>query len=167
MKIIKWLDENIEEMILMGLLVIITLVMGVQVFSRYVLNYSFTWSEELVRYLFIYMGFISVSYCIKKWISIKINQIIELFPKKIYVVLQLVLNIILFVFFVYLTYHSYFFLASTIASGQVSPALEIPMYYVQAAPLIGFGLACLRAFQQILIDGKEIYAFTHQGKGDK
>lgn len=166
MKVIKWLDENIEEFLLMLLLVCITLIMGVQIFARYVLNNSFTWSEELVRYLFIYMGFISVSYCIKKWISIKINQVIELFPKKAYIVLQLILNIILFLFFVYLSYYSLLYLQSSITSGQVSPALQIPMSYIQAAPLLGFGLASIRALQQIILDLQKIKRFSSLDKED-
>lgn len=166
MKVIKWVDENIEEVLLMFLLVCITLIMGVQIFARYVLNNSFTWSEELVRYLFVYMGFISVSYCIKKWISIKINQVIELFPKKAYIVLQLILNIILFLFFVYLSYYSLLYLQSSITSGQVSPALQIPMSYIQAAPLLGFGLASVRALQQIILDIQKIKRFSSLDEED-
>lgn len=99
MKILRWLDDNLEETLLIILLVAMTLLMGVQVFSRYLLNASLSWSEELTRYLFIWSGFLSVSYCIKKWISIKIDQIINMFPKRIYVWMQLILNVILFVLF--------------------------------------------------------------------
>lgn len=166
MKVVKWLDDNLEEVILIVLLVAITLIMGIQVFSRYVLNHSFTWSEELVRYLFIYMGFISISYCIKKWISIKINQIIDLFPKKAYTILQLILNSVLFLFFICLSYYAYSYLMMSIESGQLSPALEIPMYYVQAAPLIGFSLATIRAFQQIVLDVKCIYSIVNGKDGE-
>ena len=80
MKIIRWLDDNLEEALLIALLVTMTLLMGLQVFSRYILNASLSWSEELTRYLFIWSGFLSISYCIKKWISIKIDQVILMFP---------------------------------------------------------------------------------------
>ena len=66
MKIIRWLDDNLEEALLIALLVTMTLLMGLQVFSRYILNASLSWSEELTRYLFIWSGFLSISYCIKK-----------------------------------------------------------------------------------------------------
>ena len=52
-KVIHWLDENLEECILILLLIGMTLIMGIQVFSRYVLGMSLSWSEELTRYLFI------------------------------------------------------------------------------------------------------------------
>lgn len=159
MKIIRWLDDNLEETLLIALLVVMTLLMGLQVFSRYILNASLSWSEELTRYLFIWSGFLSISYCIKKWISIKIDQIILMFPKPVYVVAQLVLNVILFVLFAYLARHAVSYLQMSIASGQKSPALGLPMPFVQAAPLVGFVMASGRAFQQIVLETGNIRTF--------
>ena len=59
-KILHWLDENLEEFILVIFLIAMTLIMGIQVFCRYVLGMSLSWSEELTRYLFIWCGFLSV-----------------------------------------------------------------------------------------------------------
>ena len=50
-KILHWLDENLEEFILVIFLIAMTLIMGIQVFCRYVLGMSLSWSEELTRYL--------------------------------------------------------------------------------------------------------------------
>ena len=49
-KILHWLDENLEEFILVIFLIAMTLIMGIQVFCRYVLGMSLSWSEELTRY---------------------------------------------------------------------------------------------------------------------
>lgn len=170
MKLIKWLDDNLEETILLLLLCAMTLIMGLQVVSRYLFQNSLSWSEELTRYLFIWSGFISVSYCIKKWISIKVDQIINMLPTSGYVIFQFVLNVILFGFFIYLSIHAYSYLQMSIASSQVSPALGLPMPFVHAAPLTGFVLAMIRSFQQIVLEAKNIVALlTHQevtrGKG--
>ena len=152
MKVIKWLDDNLEEMLLIILLVSMTVLMGVQICARYIMNASLTWSEELTRYMFIWSAFLSISYCIKKWISIKIDQIINMMPKHIYTYFQLLLNVILFVFFLYLSTHAFTFLQMSIASAQTSPALGLPMYVVQSAPLVGFLLASIRSAQQIILD---------------
>jgi len=45
-------------------LIAMTLIMG-SGFLRYVLGMSLSWSEELTRYIFIWCGFLSVSYCSK------------------------------------------------------------------------------------------------------
>ena len=65
-KVLHWLDENLEEFLLVVFLIAMTLIMGIQVLSRYVLGQSLSWSEEITRYLFIWSGLFSVSYCSKK-----------------------------------------------------------------------------------------------------
>ena len=79
---LRWLDQNLEECLMVFLLAAMTVIMGIQGFSRYALGMALTWSEELTRYLFIWAGFLSVSYCTKKCISIKIEQFVALFPKR-------------------------------------------------------------------------------------
>lgn len=81
-KAAKWLEENIEEFLLVIALAAMTIIMGIQVFSRYVLGMSLSWSEELTRYIFIWAGFLSVSYCTKRCISIKIEQFVAAFPRR-------------------------------------------------------------------------------------
>lgn len=147
-KAIHWLDEYLEEFLMVIFLMVMTLIMGIQVFSRYILGASLSWTEEITRYLFIWSAFLSVSLCTKKCISIKIDQFIKLFPKRgksLWKVLNLAVEII---FFVYLIPYAYLYLKATVESGQTSPACGIPMYYVQAAPLVSFVLTALRIAQR-------------------
>lgn len=147
-KAIHWLDEYLEECFMVSFLMAMTLIMGIQVFSRYILGTSLSWTEEITRYLFIWSAFLSVSLCTKKCISIKIDQFIKLFPKRgksLWKVLNLTVE---FIFFVYLIPYAYLYLKATVESGQTSPACGIPMYYVQAAPLVSFVLTALRIAQR-------------------
>ena len=43
-KVLHWLDENLEEFLLVVFLIAMTLIMGIQVLSRYVLGQSLSWS---------------------------------------------------------------------------------------------------------------------------
>lgn len=81
MKFFHWLDENLEETLLVLFLSCMTLVMGVQVFCRYLLNFSLSWSEEITRYLFIWSAFISISYCIKNGFRLKLIKSSSCFQK--------------------------------------------------------------------------------------
>ncbi len=54
------LGATVERLLLAGI-VALTLVMAAQVFCRYVVNYSLVWSEELARYLTIWLAFLGVS----------------------------------------------------------------------------------------------------------
>jgi TRAP-type C4-dicarboxylate transport system permease small subunit len=59
-RIIKYL-ESIETNMCRLLLVLMSVIVVVQVFSRYLFNYSFVWAEELVRYLMIWMVMIGAA----------------------------------------------------------------------------------------------------------
>lgn len=151
-KVIHWLDENLEECILILLLIGMTLIMGIQVFSRYVLGMSLSWSEELTRYLFIWCGFISVSYCSKKCLSIKIEQFVALFPRRGKALFKVVNHTFELIFFLYMIPYAWSYMMSAVTSGQVSPACSIPMYYVQAAPFVSFLLVAIRILQRWIIE---------------
>lgn len=154
MAILKWLDENFEEFLMVAFLILMTLLMGVQIGARYIFNYSLSWSEEITRYIFIWSAFISVSYCTKKCISIKIEQITDLLPKKWKALVKLINHTVELIFFLYLIPFSMAYLKSTFESGQVSPASRIPMYLVQAAPVFGFALVIFRIAQRWIIEWK-------------
>ena len=151
-KIINCIDEYLEEIILVFLLATMAVIMGIQVFCRYALSMSLTWSEELTRYLFIWAGFLSVSYCTKKCISIKIEQFVALFPKRGKALFKVVNHTIELALFLYLIPFAWKYFYSAIETGQISPALGIPMYYVQAAPLAGFILVAIRIIQRWIVE---------------
>ena len=129
-----------------------TLIMGVQVFCRYVLGMSLSWSEELTRYLFIWCGFLSVSYCSKKCLSIKIEQFVAIFPRRGKALFKVINHTFELIFFIYMIPFAWSYMMSSVHSGQLSPACGIPMYYVQAAPLVSFVLVAFRVLQRWIIE---------------
>lgn len=155
MKVLKWLDEHIEEAILCILLIAMTVIMGIQVFSRYVLSNSLSWSEEITRYMFIWSAFLSISYCTKKRINIRVEQFVSMIPEKYYSYIKVVDDIIRLVVFVYLVPFAYTYLIQAVNSGQISPACGIPMYFIQVSPLIGFILVIFRILQQLYLEIRE------------
>lgn len=152
MKVIKMIDDNFEEVLLMLLLAVMAVIMGVQVVARYAFNASLTWSEELTRYMFIWSAFLSISFCIKKQVSIKIEQIVSMLPAKLHAIFKIIEKAVMLVFFVYMIKYAYGYLQASIASGQISPACRIPMYYIQVAPLVGFILTIIRLIQGLVFE---------------
>lgn len=163
-KVLHWLNENLEETLMVLFLAAMTIIMGIQVFSRYVLGASLSWSEELTRYIFIWAGFLSVSYCTKKCISIKIEQFVALFPKKGKALFKVVNHTLEFILFLYLIPFAWKYLMTAIESGQTSPALGLPMCYVQAAPLVGFILTAFRVLQRWIAEWKVVTGIDGKGK---
>ena len=147
MKVLRWLDDNLEEVILIVLLICMVLIMGTQVVARYIFNQSLSWSEELTQYMFVWATFISVSYCVKKRISIKIEQFINVLPERGKTWLRLLRHTLVFVFCIVMLPYSVEYVRQAIDSGATSAALGIPMYFIQSAPLVGFILLAIRVVQ--------------------
>ena len=138
MKFLKLLDENLERYIMCALLVGMTLVLGIQIVFRFVLNSPLTWSEELARFMFIWSTFLSIGF-----------TLISVFPKKVQAIIYMIGDAVMAVFFIYLLPASWEFAYTSVQSGQVSAACGIPMYFIQISLMVGFALAAFRAIQNI------------------
>lgn len=151
LKSLKWLDNNLEKVIIGILLTLMTVIMGIQVVARYAFNSSLTWSEELTRYLFVWSGFISLPFTIKAGITLKIDQFYNMFPKSIQKMLNIINHVLMVVFFAFMAYNAIGVVQSAVASGQKSPALGLPMYLIQVSSVVGFSLAVIRAIQMLFV----------------
>ena len=124
-----------------------TIVLGIQIFFRFVLNNSLTWSEELARFMFIWSTFLSIGFCLKEGISLKIDTLIALFPEKVQDIIWLAGDAVMLVFFLYMIPSTWEFAYASVLNGQTSAACGLPMYFVQGSLFIGFVLAAFRAGQ--------------------
>lgn len=79
-----------------------------------------------------------------------------MFPKRGKALFKLVNHTLELTFFVYLIPFAVRYLQSAISSGQVSPACHIPMYYIQAAPLVSFILVAFRILQRWIAEFKTV-----------
>ncbi|MGJ9459614.1 TRAP transporter small permease [Oceanobacillus sp. CF4.6] len=149
MKIIKWLDEHLEESLLIVLSTVMTASITIQVFMRYALNSSLSWSEELARYCFIWLVYIGISYGVKKQKHIKVDVVLQFIKNKQKVVLGLIANLIFLAFSLLVIVYGYDIAQQLLGWGQTSPALHVPMGFVYMATPVGFALTSIRLIQQI------------------
>lgn len=144
-KLYRWLDKN-AELCVMGLaIIVIVIIMTIQVIMRRLLSNSLSWSEELARYLFIYIGFFSISYTIRNNTAIKID-ILNSLPKTLKKIILILMYVIMLLYFIYFIYIAY---GTLIDMTQTSPTLKISMRWVYLSPLIGFMLTIVRIVQNI------------------
>ena len=139
MSVLKWLDEHFEESILVILLAIISIVMMAQIVARSVSS-SMAWPEEFARYCYIWTVFLSWLYY-TEGNMLKVGIIMDLLPHKLRKSIEIVTNFIMLVLFVILSYHSIIFTNKVRLTGQLSPAMRIPMWIMYLSTIIGFGLA--------------------------
>ncbi len=149
MSAIKWLDEHLEEAIMVFLLALISSVMMAQIIARNVFN-SMTWPEEFSRYCYIWTVFLSLGYTMKKGNMLKVGLVMDLLPTKIRRSIEIVVNLIILAICVVFFRHAITYTGKIYNMGQISPAMHLPMWIMYLAIVLGFGLASIRTVQQIV-----------------
>ncbi|WP_096437328.1 TRAP transporter small permease [Alteribacter populi] len=161
MRIIRWLDEHIEEVLLVIFSSIMIFIIALQVFMRYVIGDSLAWSEELARFSFIWLVYIGISYGIKKQRHIKVDVMLVLFKERGKIILNMISNVIFLAFAVVVVYYGNEIATRILELGQRSPGLGVPMGFVYLATPVGMGLTIIRLIQQLIQQGRAL-----AGKGD-
>ena len=153
MKILKWLDEHFEESILIILLAIIASVMMAQILARTFVR-SMPWPEEFTRYCYIWTVFLSLGYTIKKGNMLRVTVVMDMLPAKLRKTLEILTNLIVLMLFAMLFRYSITYTGIIKTTGQLSPAMRIPMWMMYLSTNIGFGLAVIRMIQEIISNFK-------------
>lgn len=130
-KINTYLD-TIEGFLIASILAIASVLTITQVFFRYALNDSIFWAEEAILYLIISMSFLCTSLGIRKESHITVDVLKSCIPKRLKPTFNLVAAILGIVFAGSLLYFGGSLFLTTLARGQLSPALRIPIASIYA-----------------------------------
>ncbi len=128
------------------MLVVLGLAMSIlilcQVFFRYVLGSSISWSEEAARYLMIWMGSLGSVVALRQGRHIGVRALVERLPDRTYdrYIVPLVQTVMV-VFLSYLFWQG--LLLAQFNLDQLSPALEIPMLIPYGAIPVGAAMMIL------------------------
>ena len=161
MKVLKWLDDNLEAALMVILLAMITCIMFLQIIMTNVFKHALNWPDEFCRICFIYSGFLCFAYCQKKRSAIKIDVLVNMLPEKGRKVVNIIGEVLLFVCYVFLFYQSIDLMKVTIANGSKTSALQVPIAFEYFALTLGMALSIFRGAQNF------IRAFTHKGGEEK
>lgn len=151
MKIIKFLDKHLEEVVMGILLTIIIVSMVLQIFFRYVLNDSLSWTEELCRYCYIWLMFLAFSFSISQNSDLRVDVFVNMLPNALHRIVDLIGLVICLAVTGFLFYHSFGTVSAVMQTGETSVSLHLPMQYVYAASVVGYGLGTLRYIQRIIL----------------
>lgn len=107
------------------------LVTCLQVLSRYVLKAPFPWSQDVLRIAFAWMVFWGAAWCVKERGHLCVDALLSTFPKKMRTVVEIIINIVLLGFFLFLAVFGTKFAITGLT--QTAPYLPIPMTLYYAA----------------------------------
>ncbi|KKB35576.1 TRAP transporter small permease [Bacillus thermotolerans] len=122
-----------------------------QVFSRFILQssfmkealpmidfsvFNFTWIEELIRYLFVWIVFLGIGMVYKSQGHARVELVMNYLPEKWKNRVAALIEVINSALFVFLMVYGFKILEIT--SQQISPSLGLNMTWIYGAILIGF-----------------------------
>jgi TRAP-type C4-dicarboxylate transport system permease small subunit len=153
-RVIKWMDNHLEETILVLLLAAISCVMLLQIFMRKVVNSSLPWPEEFCRYCYVWTCFISLGYAMRQGSMLRVAIVMDLFPEKFRKLFAILVNVLCLVVFAVFFRYSIDVIKSIKTMGQTSTAMNLPMYLVFLCTVIGFAFGVIRTIQAIYLQIK-------------
>lgn len=134
-KMTKWVDK-ILVVLISGSFFVLIFACVLQVFTRFVLNSSLSWTEELARYAFIWSNLLGAALCVKN----KSNAVVTVITDKLSVKNKKRFNVManMCVVFISCIIAIYGLQVAYAVRTQLSPALRLPMSFVYgAAPAFG------------------------------
>jgi TRAP-type C4-dicarboxylate transport system permease small subunit len=161
LKLMDILDFVVRKLLLVfaGLM---TAVVILQVLCRYVLKSPLVWTEEVARYLMLWMAFTGASCIIKKWDNIYVDFFINMLnkkPRKIIMLLQkfVILGLLSYSFYLCMT------IFPNVGAYQRLATLDISMLWAQSSMTVGFFLTVLQNIGVILHDLFKREEFSGEG----
>ena len=134
-----------EEWIAFVLFWVLAATIFYQFFTRYVLNDSAAWTEEIARYLLIAMVFVGVSAMVRMERHIHVDILYRYLPRSAGRALSIAVDAVRIVFFAYATVLTAQMM--TKMSYYKMTIVDLPMNIVYGVCLFGFACSALRAVQ--------------------
>lgn len=121
-----------------------------QFFTRYVLNDSAAWTEEIARYLLIAMVFVGVAAAVRTSRHIHVDFVYRLIPARLGRVLSTLVDLVRIAFFGYATVLTWEMMQKM--GNYRMTIVELPMNLVYGICLFGFACATLRSAQVAVLN---------------
>jgi len=136
LKHVRWFISHLEEVLCAVLFAIMSVVTCANVFARYLLKYSFAFTEELVVSFFVWLTLLGAAIAFREQSHLGFNFIVDRLPQriqKIFLWLSAGLAAALFTFLIYFSVRQ---IAEEITLGITSSGIGIPQWwYTIGVPL--------------------------------
>ena len=139
MEVLKKFNEMLYKavkgisILMLAIMIILCLV---QVFYRYILQLPLSFSEELARFIFIWITFLGTAMALKKHKHVKMELLVQTFPVKIQVLIKKIIFGVSILTYLLMIYSGFLVVNKTMI--QTSAALKVPMGLIYlAVPLSG------------------------------
>ncbi len=146
-RLIRYADRALYWTIVLQVAVM-ALVVNLQVFNRYVVNYVFGWEEETARYLMVWSSFLAAAYALRSGEQLGMQFVVRLLPGRVQRVVRIACHATVMIFLGVVAYQGLFVMIPQ-QLDQVSPSLGITMAIPYAA--VPISAAMLLGVESLLL----------------
>lgn len=149
-----------EDWVALVIFWVMALAVFLQFFTRYVLNDSYAWTEEIATYCLIGVVFIGASMCVRLSRHIQVDLIYRYLPHIVARTLSTVIDLIRIAFFGYAIKLVWVYIQ--IIGDETMTTINFPKNYVYYAVLLGFVLMFARSLQVALQHLRQGYSILER-----
>jgi TRAP-type C4-dicarboxylate transport system permease small subunit len=136
------------EYLLFGLGLSMSLIVAVQVFFRYVLNSSLFWSEELARFMLVWLTFLGASAAYRRRVHPGVDVLYRRMPPWLKRTSAVLIHLVSIGLFCVMILYGYRF--AHFVRFQISPALYLPKWIVFSIIPVSGGILTLHGLAFLL-----------------
>lgn len=140
----------IEDWLVLALFWGMALCVFLQFFTRYALNNSLAWTEEIAANLLVVIVFVGAAMCVRLGRHIAVDLLYRFLSRPVGRVLQVIVDLISIGFFAYMSWLLWRYVG--IVGSERMVTVDLPRGLVFYSVLAGFVLMTLRALQNFVRD---------------
>jgi TRAP-type C4-dicarboxylate transport system permease small subunit len=142
---------RLTEIVTNVFMVILFVVVNLGVFSRYIFQSPFIWTEELALFVLAWMVFLAGSLTIRRWENVRVTYFIEKLPGPACVAIELASKALVLAFLGFVLILSAR-IVPQIGPTETAPALNISMLLPQMGLVVGLVLMLVQMLG-VLVEG--------------
>jgi len=143
----RWFVTHLEEVLCASLFAVMAIITFANVIARYLLKYSFAFTEEIVVSLFVWLTLLGASIAFRQQSHLGFTFITERLPQKAQKVLLWLsagLGAVLFIFLIYFAIRQ---VGEEITLGITSSGIGVPQWWYSIGMPLWSVLVVIRVFQ--------------------
>ena len=152
MKVLQRVSDTVNRIVgYVGIAVFLALIIAcvMQVFFRFVLNNSLSWTEELARYCFIWMHMLGASLLIEGSGHATVTAVLDLLRGAVHKAVDVIIELVIFFNGTVMLYAGLQLAYSS--RNNLSTALSVPMWCINSSVAVGGLLLMFQARGKIAV----------------
>jgi TRAP-type C4-dicarboxylate transport system permease small subunit len=150
----------IEDWVSFCLFWVMVAVVFLQFFTRYALNDSYSWTEEIARYLLIGTAFIGGAMCVRKNRHIQVDVLYRFLPPKAGRAMATLVDVVRCALLAYMCWLTWLLMSRV--GHQRMTMVDWPLGIVYGFVLAGLALMVVRALQVAWLNGRRGYSILER-----